>query len=592
MLSPRRSTRIPLRFALILGLLCGMLPGLQGAAAQTFPSSVTGASPTLPQAARLNRSSVSSTQSMALEGAVNPQEYLVGPGDVFAIVTGGAIPQQTESMVSADGRLVVPEAGAFRVAGRSLAAVIDDVGAALQRRYRNVTTGVSLLEPRKFSVHVSGSVPAPGRYAVRAVARVEDALTEAMAETGTARGLATYDHPIERERERRPALRNVLITRKDGTTDRVDLMRYFATGDIDSNPYLRDGDAIHLPTFDPIREGVFVYGAVDRPAVYDFRPGDTAEDVIGVASGRDLSGRIGTVRVTRGTPGAAPSIMEVPLAEAATLLLEPRDQVFAIASDPGAGIATVVGAVRFPGGYPIRAGETTLTELVTASGGLRDDALLRGAYIERSERSEPDEAIDPLVFSDNAERLTIGRLDSTLTGLGRQSDLTLIGRRYFVEEYLATPRLSIDIEAALNGTDLVRLQDGDRLVVPVDLGVTRVYGQVRQPGYLPFEPNRTAQAWVDAAGGTAPAATDIYVVDAATGQFFKGTDTPVRAGDAVFVARIPTAVSTQLESIAIQERREERDIERDQRQARFQTIQSLLVALSIAVSTVLTIVFR
>ena len=289
MLSPRRLVRLFLCLVLVTGLLSGTLPGLPQATAQTFPSSATGVTPTLPQAARLNRSSVSNTQGMALEGAIDPQEYLVGPGDVFAIATGGAIPQQTEAVVSADGRLVVPEAGAFQVAGRPLATVVADVGAALQRRYRNVTTGVSLLEPRKFSVHVSGSVPAPGRYAVRAVARVEDALTEAMAETGTARGLAAYDRPIERERERRPALRNVLITRQDGTTDRVDLMRYFATGDVEANPYLRDGDAIHLPTFDPVREGVFVYGAVDRPAVYDVRPGDTAADVLGVASGRDLS---------------------------------------------------------------------------------------------------------------------------------------------------------------------------------------------------------------------------------------------------------------------------------------------------------------
>ena len=54
----------------------------------------------------------------------------------------------------------------------------------------------------------------------------------------------------------------------------------------------------------------------------------------------------------------------------------------------------------------------------------------------------------------------------------------------------------------------------------------------------------------------------------------------------------PQQCLPQLESIAIQERREERDIERDRRQARFQTIQSALFALSIAVSTVLTIVFR
>src|SRR5690606_17372264 len=63
----------------------------------------------------------------------------------------------------------------------------------------------------------------------------------------------------------RPSFRNVLVTRRDGTTERVDLLRYYATGDTAANPYLRDGDTLFLPFFDPSKESVGVDGAVPEP---------------------------------------------------------------------------------------------------------------------------------------------------------------------------------------------------------------------------------------------------------------------------------------------------------------------------------------
>ncbi len=38
----------------------------------------------------------------------------------------------------------------------------------------------------------------------------------------------------------------------------VDLMRYYATGDTQYNPYLQDGDRLYVPTFTNDGEAVFV----------------------------------------------------------------------------------------------------------------------------------------------------------------------------------------------------------------------------------------------------------------------------------------------------------------------------------------------
>ena len=513
-------------------------------------------------------------EGLALGGPVDPAEYLVGPGDVFTVSVGGSVPRQTTAAVTADGLLVIAEAGTFQAAGRSLAAVRSEARAALDRQYRNVPTDVALAVPRQFSVFVSGAVLLPGRQTVSALGRIEDALDATTGETLTPLDLADYATPPRFEVERRPALRNVVVTGRGGAEARVDLMRYYATGDLAYNPLLRDGDAVHVPTFDPAREGVPVSGAVDRPGIYDWRPGDTAAALVAVAAGGDLGGRVAAVRRTRVVAGR-PQSVEVGLAEAGSLDVLPRDQVSVVAAEPDAGYASAVGALAFPGTYPIRSGATTLADLVDAAGGLAPDALARGAYLERTARAQPEAALDPLL-APSPRPLSQARLDSALTDLGTLSDLGLVSRRYYLTETLGASRVAAD----LDGGGAVRLLDGDRLVVPRDLGAVRLTGQVAQPGYVPFVEGRTAADYVAEAGGLGPAAETVYVVDARTGRLTAGAATPVLRGDAVFVDRTATSDSPQIESLAIQERREEREVRQQRQTLLLQTVQVTATVLS------------
>ena len=580
MAHPARGTALS-----VLSVLLLALTPLATAQLPSFPRASTGAAP----------SGSPAVGTLALEGALDADRYVVGPGDVFAISVGGSATRQEVTTVSADGLLMVPSVGTFRAAGRVLSEVRADVLGGLRRQYANVQVGVSLAAPRVFYVHVSGAVPRPGRQLVSAVGRVEDALVAATAEPTapfdarlpqSVRDLARYDVPPTRRVERRPALRNVRVVSRDGSIQTVDLARYFATGDPRYNPTLSDGDALTVPAFDPDREGLFIDGAVDRPGTYDWRPGDTAQDLLVVTSGEDLGARIRAVRRTRRGGGGIETV-EVPLAEAASLSLEPRDGLYAVPTTPEAGQAGVVGeGVRYPGTYPIEAGRTTLAALVEMAGGLTSDALVRGAYLERRARSEPQESVDGsgLAFSD---RMTSRSLDTTVTTLGDLSGLTLVGRRYYAQEALRTPRLAVDLEAALAGAAGVVLEDGDRLVVPRDLGLVRVFGQVARSGYLPYQPGQSATAYVEAAGGRGPTATQVYVVDAATGGFAEGG--VVRPGDAVFVGRAPTSDNPSYEGLAIQELQIERQDARDRRQARYQLIQTTIAAISTLLTALVVI---
>jgi polysaccharide biosynthesis/export protein len=188
---------------------------------------------------------------VTLEGAVDPDAYLVGPGDVFSVAVGGALSTETQAIVSADGVLVVPEVGGFPVAGLTLAEARTRVQAGLRRIYRNVSTEVALAQPRQFFVHVSGAVERPGRHMMVPIARVEDAVAAGMDDQSPllVRRLRLRRDVLRRDAdEPLPALRNVEVRRRDGSTERVDLLRYYATGDPTHNPYLRDGDAVYIPT--------------------------------------------------------------------------------------------------------------------------------------------------------------------------------------------------------------------------------------------------------------------------------------------------------------------------------------------------------
>ena len=559
------------------------------AAAQIVPPTTSTARiPVLSTSARATRAA---TDDVVLGGPVDPREYVVGPGDVFTVSVGGGSvsspPRQTETTVTAEGLLVVPEAGTFDAAGRTLAAVTAEARTALRRRYSNVPTDVALSVPRRFAVYVSGAVPLPGRQVVTALGRVEDAIAETTGDLNPLE-LTDYETPPRFEVERRVALRNVRVTGRDGSERRVDLYRYYTTGDLDYNPRLSDGDAVFVPTFDPVREGVAVSGDVERPGYYDWRADDSAAALVAVAGGPGLSASGTTVRRTRTRDGRTESV-EVPLNQAGTLDLLPRDQVSVVADAPDAGYASAVGAVRFPGAYPIVSGETSLSDLVDAAGGLTAEALLRGAYLERTARPTPQAALDPLAIPTDRPR-TVAAFDSSVTALGQLSDLGLVGRRYYIQEYISTARLSVDVEGALRGGGDVVLRDGDRLVVPRDLGAVRVSGQVSDPGYVPFEPGLTAGDYVDRAGGPGPVATTVYTVDARTGRFTAGRQTPVREGDGVFVDRPPTSDSAtietlalQEENLALQEQRAEREASRDRRQLLIQTIATTISAVSTAI---------
>lgn len=511
---------------------------------------------------------------IALEGALDPDTYIVGPGDQFSLSIGGPTPVQSVLPVSAEGNLLLFDAGSVAAAGKTLTEVREETLAILLKQYEHVAIDVSLLQPRRFYVHLAGSIPEPGRYLMLPLARLDDAVQQAFASQATARpdptaggevrivGSATSEAP-QTQNGFNPSLRNVHVTHHDGSTEMFDLFAYYINGDLTQNPYLRDGDVIRLTAYNETRSAILVTGDVSSPGRIEHKSGDTVLDALRLTTREQDIERLTTVRLTRRAQGttAIPQDLSIPDLLNGThppVLLMPGDHLNVKTEEYAQ--ASVYGFVNFPGTFPIENAKTTLKELVSLAGGLKPEASVRSAYIERRQ----SQARKP-----NSET----------------SDLDFFERTYF-QRSLSKNNISINIESALEpDAEELLLYSGDVIVFPRDEQTIHVVGNALKPGYIPYTPGQTAAYYIELAGGEAPMTTGTYVFEAGSGKVYADKGAVLRPGDTIFINRESIANTPDLQALLITDEVSKRQT----RIARTQTIITGITALVSVVNTFLLI---
>jgi len=109
----------------------------------------------------------------ALEETVNPDEYLVGPGDLFYVnITGeGYLPSAI--VVSPEGKMIVPSVATFDVANKTLTDVKTMVSEEGKKKYKsNSLVQANLVQMRNMRVHVLGEVETPSTYMAQPIDRI------------------------------------------------------------------------------------------------------------------------------------------------------------------------------------------------------------------------------------------------------------------------------------------------------------------------------------------------------------------------------------------------------------------------------------
>jgi protein involved in polysaccharide export with SLBB domain len=197
-----------------------------------------------------------------------------------------------EYQISAEGKVSLPTIGDLKFKGLTLAEAEVLLRTEVEKYYRNVKSGISLISLRSFVVSVLGSVKQPGNYRATLDHRVSDLIDLA---GGVLPG----------------GSRRHIQVLQDGKVRTVsDLSAFLRRGKLDDNPYLQDGDVVYVPPVRPpfvaIYDDASSFGEENTaalPITYELMEGQQFSSVIYDLGGVNPAWDMDNVYIIRQTPG-------------------------------------------------------------------------------------------------------------------------------------------------------------------------------------------------------------------------------------------------------------------------------------------------
>ncbi|MGA2534619.1 MAG: SLBB domain-containing protein [Terracidiphilus sp.] len=200
-------------------------------------------------------------------------DYVLGPGDALAIHLWGGTTQSIARTIDRDGSIFLPEAGSVDVAGLPLGKAQAVIEGLLKQQFRNAQIAVTVSRLRSVRVYVVGDVQRPGGYDISSLSTPVSALYVAGGPTAAG------------------SLRTLRHYRGKQLVEEVDLYDFLLHGIRNGSAPFESGDTLLVPPAGPL---IAVSGAVRRPAIYEFKSGETMlataiEDAGGFTAAASLS---------------------------------------------------------------------------------------------------------------------------------------------------------------------------------------------------------------------------------------------------------------------------------------------------------------
>ena len=296
-----------------------------------------------------------------------PDNYVIGPGDELGIAVYGSSEADLSQTVTPEGRIYISGLGPVSLKGLTVAQARTKLRKELGRIFGGLTDGsasvdVTLSGIRSIQVNVMGEATVPGTYTLPSLATVFHALYAAGGVTNTG------------------TLRAIKVIRNNRTAGEVDVYRLLITGDNSGDIVLQDGDVVLIP---PYVNLVSIHKGVKRPMRYELLQDETVADAIEYAGGFTNDAFRKSLNIMRQDDKGLKSF-NVDSADYARFVLADGDKV-AIGQryQRSENKVIVEGAVYNPGTYAIDDEVKTVKQLIEAADGLREDAFLDRALLQR-----------------------------------------------------------------------------------------------------------------------------------------------------------------------------------------------------------------
>lgn len=304
-----------------------------------------------------------------------PENYKLSAGDELVIDLWGDVVKNISVEVSPEGSVYIPDLGPVYVYGYT----VKQAEKMLKRYMAKIHSGLEGDEPDTFmnlslgkiksvTVNVVGDVMKPGTYTLPSLSSVVSVLYMAGGP------------------DKLGSIREIKLYRNNRTVSVLDMYDYLMNGKAGADIKLEDNDAVMVV---PYKNMVTLSGAVKRPMLYEMKDGETLADLFRYGGGFAANAYPGAVQVDRRktdgvADGPASEIFNVKAGEFASFELKDGDKIsVSSVNERFANKVSIEGAVWRPGEYSLDDNIGTLKQLIINVGGLRDDAYLERAYIER-----------------------------------------------------------------------------------------------------------------------------------------------------------------------------------------------------------------
>lgn len=193
-----------------------------------------------------------------------PADYTVGAGDEIVIQLFGKENTTHRLRVNRAGIINFPSLGPVQVAGMTFSDVRDSLNQRVKEQMIGVRSDISLGQMRTMQVFVMGDAYKPGAYTVSALTTISQAIyySGGFSESG--------------------ALRNVQLKRNGQVIRKLDMYDLLLKGDARNDVRLLPGDVVFIGA---LGNTMLIDGEVNRPAIYEIKPGETYKQAIQMAGG-------------------------------------------------------------------------------------------------------------------------------------------------------------------------------------------------------------------------------------------------------------------------------------------------------------------
>lgn len=321
-------------------------------------------------------------ENLTFEPNINvatPVNYRLGPGDEVIIDVWGASQTTIRETISPEGSVQVDNLGPVYLNGKTVKEANNYLKQEFAKIYAGVTGNtpntqikLTLGEIRSIQVNVMGEVVAPGTYTLSSFASVFHALYRA----GGVNKIGS--------------LRSIRVVRDGNVIADLDVYDFIMKGKMQDDVRLQDGDVIIVNPYESL---VQILGKVKRPMFYEMKPTETVATLLRYAGGFTGDAYKKAIRIVRKS-GREHQIYNVDEMDYSVFRVDDGD-VLTVGSvlDRFENRVEVRGAVYREGLYQLSGDVNTVKQLLKKAEGVRGDAFLNRAVIDRENEDLTHEMI-------------------------------------------------------------------------------------------------------------------------------------------------------------------------------------------------------